>query len=322
MTQKYWEQEPTSFQEIVEIVERFVRAEIIRETREKRLYYHNIDHALGVKRRAEFIFEAIEPVLSKDTSLPELMRLASLISVCSLAHDMVQVFEPTSPKQSRKRCSGHSEAETANKLLTYIRDLNRALTAAEVDPSLLFSDREQLIIKDSILATVCILDPEEKTDTDFAFSSYSIYQPYLYDSQTKISLVGSIIALADLGTLGIDGVEAYVNDGISIFLEDNPHLATLGLQCNPANCSQDNVSKAKLLAMTRFIVDLAYERKARFEREIAGFEPQIRQILRTQVFVHLNQESIDRVKAIVPNEPSTSFNELINFFCSNTVSVF
>ena len=320
MTQKYWEHKPTSFQATVEHVERFIRAEIIRETKEKQLYYHNIDHALGVKRRAELIFEAIAPVLAQNFSALELSRIASLISVSSLAHDMVQIFEPTPPNHSRKRLSGSSEAETAHKLLAYIQKLNRALVAERADPFLLFSDREQLIIKDSILATICVPDPVEN-QADFAFSARSIYQPYLYDSQTKISLVGSIIALADLGTLGIDGVEAYINDGILIFLEDNPHLATIASQCNPVNCSQEMVSKAKLLGMSRFIVDLAYERKVRFEREIEGFEPQIRHILRTQVFVHLNQSSIERVRAIVPHEPNTSFKELIDFFCSNTVRV-
>jgi hypothetical protein len=133
--------------------------------------------------------------------------------------------------------------------------------------------------------------------------------------------VGSIIALADLGALGMDGVEAYIQDGILVFLEDNPHLQDLVLYCHYPNFSAQDLTKAKLLTMSRFIVDLAYERQARFEQEIAGFMPQMRQILRNQVFIYLNQASIDQITALVPNQSSASFSELISFFCSNKIQI-
>ncbi|MEN9871221.1 MAG: hypothetical protein RLZZ171_2213, partial [Cyanobacteriota bacterium] len=79
--------------------------------------------------------------------------------------------------------------------------------------------------------------------------------------------------------------------------------------------------KAKLLTMSRFIVDLAYERQARFEQEIAGFMPQMREILRNQVFIYLNQASIDQITNLVPNQSSVSFSQLISFFCSNKIQI-
>lgn len=318
MTQKYWEKKPTSFKEMVQLVEKYLEAEIVRETKDKQLYYHNLNHALAVKRRANSIFQAIKPALSQNHSLQELTRLESLINICGLAHDMVQVFEPTPPNFSRKRLSGLSETETANKLLRYIQELNQALLTEKSASTCLFSDREQQIIRDAIIATICIQDPQgSKTKT--TFFDYSIYQPYLYDPQTKISLVGSIIALADLGALGMDGVEAYIQDGILVFLEDNPHLLELVLSCYCPNSLPQDITKAKLLTMARFIVDLAHERQARFEQEIAGFMPQMRQILRNQVFIYLNQDSINQVKTLVPNQSSASLSELISFFCSNKI---
>jgi hypothetical protein len=322
MTQKYWEQKPTSFTEIVQLVENYLQSEIVQETKDKQLYYHNFSHALAVRRRANSIFQAIKPVLMENYSLQELARLESLISICGLAHDMVQVFEPTPPNLSRKRLSGSSETETANKLLRYIQNLNQAVAREKLDASCLFSDREQQIIHDAIIATICVFDPQGST-AEASFFDYSIYQPYLYDSQTKISIVGSIIALADLGALGMDGVEAHIHDGILVFLEDNPHLQDLVLNCHYPNSpspSQDG-TYAKLLAMTRFIVDFAHERKARFEQEIAGFMPQMRQILRNQVFIYLNQASIDQITILVPNQSSASFSELISFFCSNEIQI-
>lgn len=330
MTQKYWEQKPTSFTEMVQLVEQYIQGEIVQEIKDKQLYYHNLNHALAVKRRANSIFQAIQPILTENYSQQELTRLESLISICGLAHDMVQIFEPTLPNLTRKRLSGSSELQTANKLLRYIQNLNQALTQAwgteQLDSSLLFSDREQQIVRDAIIATICTRDPQG-CKASASWSSHAIYQPYLYDAQNKISIVGSIIALADLGALGMDGVEAYIQDGILVFLEDNPHLKELILNChlpsdrlNPSEqATTQELTRVKLLTMSRFIVDLAHERRARFEQEIAGFIPQIRQILRDQVFIYLNQESVNQVKSLVPNQSSASLSELIYFFCSNKI---
>ena len=317
MTQKHQKQQPASFVEMVELIKNYIQGEIIQETEAKQLYYHNINHALQVKRRAECIFQAIKPILAQSYSAQELWRIANLIDICALAHDMVQIFEPTPVNQPRKRLSRASEIETANKLLRYIKNLELILATNELERSFLFSDREQQIIKDAILATICIRDPQGNRANNF-FSDHSIYQPYLYNPQDKISIVGSIIALADLGTLGIDGVEAYIQDGILIFLEDNPYFQQQVSSCDCFNFAQQEDIKTKLLNMSRFIVALAYERQARFEQEIAGFVSQIRSILRNQVFIHLNHESIAQVVALVPNQPEASYSELVSFFCSNS----
>jgi hypothetical protein len=326
MTQEYWEQKPDSFKDIVQLVEQYVQGEIVQETKDKQLYYHNLHHGLSVRRRGIQIFQAIQPILAECYTPQELARLESLIGICGLAHDMVQIFELTPPNHPRKRLAGSSETATANKLLRYIQSLNLALINDKLDASWLFSDRDQQIIRDAIIATICIPDPQ-KSEAQATFSSPSIYQPYLYDSQAKISIVGSIIALADLGALGMDGVEAYIQDGILVFLEDNPHLEELVLSCHPPrdypnSLGQDTVqelTRVKLLAMSRFIVDLAQARQARFEREIAGFIPQMRQILRNQVFIYLNQDIVNQVRTLVPNQSNTSLSELISFFCSNKI---
>ena len=161
MTQKYWSPKPTSFAETVELVEQYVQGEIIKEAKDKQLYYHNLNHALAVKRRSEQIFQAIKPILSKNYSSLELARLKSLIGICGLAHDMVQIFEPTPPNQPRLRKSGLSEKLSADKVLKYIRELNQALSESKLDSSILISDREQQIIQDGIVATICIPDPPE-----------------------------------------------------------------------------------------------------------------------------------------------------------------
>ncbi len=318
MKQNHQDEKPSSFAKTVQLVESYVQAEIIQEAKNKQLYYHNLDHALAVKRRANNIFQQIKVVLSQDNSNQELERLENLINLCGLAHDMVQLFDPPSAaNQPRKRKVGLSEAETANKLLHYIQNLNQELAADQLDDSIYFSDRDQEIIQDAILATICDRDPQPGK-ADYTFSAKSIYQPYLYDHRPKISIVGSIIALADLGALGMEGIEIYIQDGILVFLEDNPDLESLILKCDRSNCFNDDIIKARLLAMTRFMVSLAYERQARFELEISGFTPQARQILRDKIFLGFKQENTTQIAAILPTQDNVSLPELINFFGLNS----
>lgn len=325
MKQNHWQKRPSSFAETVQLVEDYVREEITQETKEKQLFYHTLDHALAVKRRANKIFQGIKPILQETKPPAKLNRLESLVNLCAMAHDMVQHFAPRAETyQPRKRIVGVSETATANELTKYIHQLNQELATYKLDSSILFSDWDLQVIQDAIAATICDRDPQAGK-VSYSFSPYSIYQPYLYDSQPKISVVGSIIALADLGTLGMEGVEQYLQEGILVFLEDNLDLKNLifngdfieSAKSNPSNCLDEDLTKARLLNMSRFIVSLAQERQARLELEIAGFPPSVRQILREEIFVYLNTENIKKIKTIVPTDENTKLSELINFFCFN-----
>ena len=315
MKQHSWEK-PNSFTETVRLVENFVEQEIIRETARKQLYYHTLDHANSVKQRAIRIFQAIESVAVNRPSINS-DRLENLIQLSALSHDMIQKFS-LADKHSipRKRVPGVSEAATVEKLFEYIKHLNQALSI-ELDESILFNELDLAIIEDAILATVCKLDPQAGK-TVYSFSSHSIYQPYLYNSQPKISIAGNIIALADLGTLGMDGIEPYIQEGILVFVEDNLDIKNFILNCDCPNPSIQKAIKDRLMKMARFIVNLARERKARFELEIAEFCPKARRILREDVFIHLTQENIAKIELIVPTNENVSLTELIDFFGSHS----
>ena len=324
MKQNYGDRAPGSFAETVQLVEEYVSAEIIQEIAAKQLYYHTLDHAVTVKRRASKIFQAIQSVLFPSYADQELARLENLISLSAFAHDMVQQFAPvTAANRPRKRPAGISEAQTAKKLLNYIQNLNQELATEVSNPAILFSDRDRQIIQDAIIATVCQADPN--TDrADYQFSANSIYQPYFYDSQPKISIAGSIIALADLGALGMEGVDSFIQDGILVFLEDNLEFKELILDCNIQKYLSSSLSdngdrlKNKLLGMTRFMVNLAGDRQARFESEIAQFSPMARQILRDQVFIYFNQETLDKIDTMIPTQENVELGELMKFFCLNS----
>lgn len=342
MKQNNWEQKPSSFADTVQLVENYVRREIVQETKNKQLFYHTLDHADAVKRRANLIFAEIRPCLAQSFSFEELNRSQLLMNVSAIAHDMVQEFTPPEDlSRPRRHLVGISEAATTVKLIEYIQDLNRELAKFNLEPSILFSDQDIVIIEDSIRATICDLDPQAG-EASYSFSSHSIYQPYLYNPETKPSIIGSIIALADLGTLGIDGIEPFIQDGIMIFLEDNPDLLDFILHhgFEPSgtknnlliNLTNDSLvpaefnssvlldydsAKTRLTNMNRFMVNLAKERYARLEVEIAGFAPPVRHILKEKIFIYLNTENIKKVVAIIPTDKNTGLSELIDFFYAN-----
>ena len=315
----------TSFAETAQLVEDYVREEIIQETQTKQLCYHTITHAEAVKRRANLIFESIRPILANGHSNIELERLKSLLGISAIAHDMVQEFAPKQiESKSRKRLIRVSEIATTKKLTDYIKNLNQKLKEDNCAAAILFKSSDLAIIEDAILATICDHDPQAGK-TSYSFSPYSIYQPYLYNSQPKASIVGEILALADLGTLAMDGVKSYLQDGILIFLEDNIDLKNFIVGDEKSNGQTKSIKftqmpnfneesiKNRIITMNRFMVDLARERHARLDWEIASFPPLARQILKEKIFTGLNTENINKIQAVVPTNNQTKLSNLIGF---------
>lgn len=315
---------PKSFAETIQLIEGYVLEQIEWETANKQLYYHTVAHALAVKRRANFIFRSLEPVLKKEIENLDCSRIKNLLDLCAIAHDMVQNFVDSGKLHTpRKRPVGVSERETIKKLTNYIRDLDRKLLVKKAPHSVRFTSADLEIIQESIAATICERDPLAGK-TDYSFSEYSIYQPYLYNSSENNSLVAQIIALADLGTLGIDGIEPYLKEGVLILLEDNPDLVRLILNRDLTTILTRDLEcaiKARLLNMTRFMVNLAKERYSRFSQEIDGFSDCAQDILRHRVFQNLTVENIQEIERLTPTQEDTSLSELLDFFSEKLATI-
>ena len=254
-------QSASSFEETVAIVKNFALQEIQQESKHKQLYYHSCEHAYAVQKRAEIIFQALEPFANEISSI-SLTRLKLLIDLCAISHDMVQEFSPnTEPHTSRKRQPGVSEIATISKLINYIESSNITANNPTTNTHILFTEIDLQIIRESIQATICFYDPEDN----------SIYQPYLYSTEQKILLPARIIALADIGSLGIEGIKAYFKEGILIFLEENPDVVQIIVHEEYKNQPElsENL-RQRLLQRARFQVNFARGRQARFMREVAG----------------------------------------------------
>ncbi|MDJ0901029.1 MAG: hypothetical protein QNJ55_19680 [Xenococcus sp. MO_188.B8] len=286
------------------MVKNFALLEIQRESEQKQLYYHSCDHAYAVRQRADIIFQAIEP-FGQEVTQVSLKRIKHLIDICAIAHDMVQEFLPhTELHTSRKREPGVSEAATISKLINYIASLNIKSNDQKAN-RILFTDSDLQIIKEAIEATICLYD----------FADNSIYQPYLYSTAKKISLPARIIALADIGSLGIEGIEAYFQEGSLIFLEENPDIISIIL--NEEYKNQPELSenlRQRLLQRARFQVNFARGRKARFASEVTGLPGGAIYVLKHNVFKFLNQDTIKKIESITPTADDTLLEELLEFF--------
>ncbi len=299
------------FSDTVAIVKKFALTEMKKEAEAKQLYYHNCQHVQGVQRRANQIFQVVKPYWQKSldhqNSLEYLNRMELLLEICTLAHDLVQEFVPQSePHTARRRETGVSEAATIHKLITYIHDLNEYLSKSEPNSLVSFTDSDLKIIREAIEATICLYDPLRGT----------IYQADLYNCEKNLSIVSRITALADIGTLGMEGIEAFNKEGSLLFLEENLDLIPIFLQNEFYAANQelhDNI-RQRLLKRARFQVNFAKDRLARYTDEIAGLPGDSIPVVIQEVFKFLNPENIEKIEAKTPTSEDATLEQLMRFF--------
>ncbi|NJL10041.1 MAG: hypothetical protein HC908_07330 [Calothrix sp. SM1_7_51] len=193
--------------------------------------------------------------------------------------------------------------------------MNQELKENSLDESVLFTDTDISILKEAIQATICNYDPSEQ----------SIYQPALYNKNQDISLVAKIIALADIGSLGMEGIDTYKQEGGLLFLEENPDFIPLVLKQEITNLAVDNPElyeniRQRLLKRAGFHVNFAKSRLKRFPQEIASFPPATIPILTSEIFRYLNIETIEKIELTTPTDEKTPLSKLIAFFQSGAVN--
>ncbi len=293
------------FSKTVAIIKAFALQEMKKEAEKKQLYYHNCHHVQGVERRANQIFQVIKPYWQNN--LEYINRMELLLEICTLSHDLVQEFVPQSePHTARKREMGVSEAATIHKLMNYIHNLNEDLSKSDPNSLGILTNSDLGIIKEAIEATICLYDPIRG----------SIYQADLYDSEKNLSIVSRITALADIGTLGIEGIEAFNAEGSLLFLEENLDLIPIILQTdfNLVNQELHDHIRQRLLKRARFQVNFAKDRLARYTYEIEGLPVDSIPVVIHEVFKFLNPGTIEKIEANTPTSEDATLEQLIKFF--------
>jgi hypothetical protein len=308
------ERVPITFASAIAKLKDFALQEFDREIAQKQLYYHTREHIGSVQRRANIIFQAIRPdweISIKDNAPPDYIpRMQLLLDICATAHDMLQIFLPaTQPHKSRKREMGVSEAATIEKLFDYINIFNQQQSEQHLNTSARFTEADLLMIREAIEATICRYEPSER----------AIYQPTLYDSNQPISPIARIIALADIGALGMEGIAAYEREGSLLFLEENPDVIPIILNQEIQTLAVDNPElydhiKQRLLLRARFQVSFAKSRLTRYVGEIKHFPESTIRVLTDEVFQYLNPPTIQEIEAMTPTAEETTLESLLTFF--------
>lgn len=302
-------QNTTTITDSINRIKHFAFQEFDREIVSKKLCYHTHEHIYQVQRRTDLIFQAVYPTWNGLEQQPrDLARMKLLLDLAVAAHDMVQVFAPQPrPHAARKRESGVSEMVTIERLFQYIHALNEQLQYCHPDSPARLTEADLQTIREAIAATICVYDPTE----------HAIYQPKLSDPE--LSIAARILALADIGALGIDGIETYNQEGSLLFLEENPDVIPLLLDKTIDALKSENPAlyqniQQRLLQRCRFQVSFAKSRLARLQQELRGFPEAAIPVLTHEVFRYLNQETIQAVEAITPTENDSSLVVLLQFF--------
>ncbi|MGG6268601.1 hypothetical protein [Leptolyngbya sp. AN10] len=288
------QQQSEELTDCIDQVKTFALQEFDRQIQSHQLYYHTHDHIVQVQRRSQLIFTTIRA----DLSLDEIAQAERLLDLCVVTHDMIQIFQAQpQPHATRQRSMGVSENATIDQLLDLINSYCSGV----------FTEVDRAIVRSAIDATICAYDPAEQ----------AIYQPALDDP--NLSIVARILALADLGALGIDGIEMYNREGSLLFLEENldvvPLLTTGEIeQLETIDSSLAENIRQRLLKRSQFQVNFAKSRLARFEDEIEPFPKSAIEKLRREVFQYLKPETVQEVEKMTPISDQSSLTELLEFF--------
>jgi hypothetical protein len=299
---------PTTFANAIACVQQFALQVFDRQIAKKQLYYHNREHIQHVQQRSNRIFKAIAPFWENAIGT-ELTRMKLLLDLCVVAHDMLQMFVPqTQPHAPRRREGGVSEFATIDKLLRYIQAFNKRMQQQGVDATQ-FTASDVYLIREAIEGTICSYDPTDQ----------AIYQPILYNANCTPSIVTRILLLADIGSLGMDGIAVYNREGSLLFLEENPDIipflsdrAIGKLRISNPNLYEN--LRQRLLRRAQFQVNFARSRLVRTPCEIEGLPADAISILIRDIFTYLTRETIQEIEQTTPVKKETTLEELLTFF--------
>ncbi|MSU74175.1 hypothetical protein EXS57_00145 [Candidatus Kaiserbacteria bacterium] len=208
------------------------------------LEYHNTFHTEDVMRRTRLILRAI----TKNDE--RLIRLGEFIAA---NHDTVQNYDVVEEngKKMRKRRIEKNEQESAEQALTYLDTIDGQI----------LTPKERDIVEKAILATIpgFVVNKEERYAT--------VVQPNLNEQS---DILVRAVALADLGTAGMDGSEFFVLEGAANFREDGLDIAE-ALQ-NPATITEEKKQAyiQRMLMWSDFQPGFARGREKLLMKELTG----------------------------------------------------
>jgi len=171
---------------------------------DRNLDYHNAMHTEGVVKRIDIILDALQQV---DTSLVT-EKERSLARLSGAFHDVVQKYyfnevpskSGIHTKVIRSLKSGESEDGSAYEAVKFIN--------SEDEISSIFTEQDKQVVQSAIKGTQVVYDLEKS----------AVVQQHI---TSKSSIVEHVVALADLGSAGMEDAKTFIHEGDALFREEN-----------------------------------------------------------------------------------------------------
>lgn len=256
------------------------------------LPFHNSQHTEGVIRRTEAVLSAIREA---DPSLVSERDIA-LGRLAGAYHDTVQKWEENRvadgqfTKVIRRRFAGNNEKSSADESVAF-------MDKAWNDGDEIFSKADKAVMREAIGVTEPGWDSVNKT----------VVQPQLSEDS---SLIARAVALADLGTAGIDGSQAFTNEGKTLFKEDNLDILD-AIRNGKFSDEQKVYFKQRMLEWLNTQVGFARGRKARLAIEVHAIPEHARYAV-ARLFGKFD-DSIRAAEEVAQRAEAMSFGDLADY---------
>lgn len=136
--------------------------------------------------------------------------------------------------------------------------------------------------------------------------SNTVIQPNLTKDS---SLIARAVALADMGSAGLDGAEALLADGDNFFREQNKDIRDASENIENLTGSQKEYYQGRMLAWSEFQPKFAQGRKNRLAQELEGIPETAKSAVRA-LFNKFNK-SIQAAHKRAKKRKTMSFEELL-----------
>ena len=189
----------------------------------------------------------------------------------------------------RKRAIGGNERASAELDRNFMEKVNRE--AATV----VFDEESVARVEEAIMSTVPGFDRQKKT----------VIQPNLKETS---SFVARALALADLGTAGMEGYLKFGPEGDALFREENLDIAEALRDPEEITPEQKEYFRGRMIAWSKFQPLFAEGRKALFESELEGLPEGAKEELR-KLFDKFD-DAVTGAKAKAAQREKMTFDEL------------
>lgn len=251
---------------------------------DNRLAFHGREHTEGVMRRTEAILKAMQRVTVHKVTDKDIM----LGKIAAAFHDVVQEWKPEQRGEAviRKRDTGENEKTSANEVIAILEQ--EMESAGEI-----FSEMDLATIEDAIRGTVP------------GFDGRTAIQPNVTEQSVFVSRA---VALADLGTAGMDGAEAFLQDGDALFREENLDIVHAIRSQEALSPEVQEKYRQRMIGWSKFQPKFAEGRRDLLDEELEGMPPLVTDAIK-KLFNKFDESISAAVKRGEERE-AMSFDEL------------